>query len=277
MRFGFGIVFLAIIPLVHLSSQAAITKHDDAIKYFAQEFGCYGLSAGNLIIYNGLLPLLGRELNILELGRLDKKELWLLRNTIYAQYGYKFKSDVLSKHFSQFDWYKPTSDNVDKKMTFYDSLNIRNTKKFEDGIQASGKKIKKENLYGKWVSGWGPMPDAGFPEINFYKDGTVELFFTYKGTFDVEDGLLLIRVTEQSLNIGRYFSTGYGSSPYGEMYGHGVRGIIKYDPPIIAKIPLGDGEEWATAEGEHSVSSAGLNKSNADFIDFGGQFAIRHK
>lgn len=37
----------------------------------------------------------------------SKKELRLMRNTIYAQYGYKFKDEALLRYFTQFDWYIP--------------------------------------------------------------------------------------------------------------------------------------------------------------------------
>jgi len=52
---------------------------------------------------------------VLELGRLSlsptriysPEELHLLRNTIYAQYGYVFKDKNLRDYFSQFEWYMP--------------------------------------------------------------------------------------------------------------------------------------------------------------------------
>lgn len=37
----------------------------------------------------------------------SKEELRLLRNTIYAQYGYDFNSPDLKEYFSQFAWYMP--------------------------------------------------------------------------------------------------------------------------------------------------------------------------
>ena len=37
----------------------------------------------------------------------SKEELRLLRNTIYAQYGYNFSSPDLKKYFAQFTWYMP--------------------------------------------------------------------------------------------------------------------------------------------------------------------------
>lgn len=53
------------------------------------------------------------EGKIVSIGRLElegeytKEELRLMRNTIYAQYGYDFKSADLKKYFSQFAWYMP--------------------------------------------------------------------------------------------------------------------------------------------------------------------------
>ncbi|MFM7769278.1 MAG: YARHG domain-containing protein, partial [Bacteroidota bacterium] len=35
------------------------------------------------------------------------QELSILKNTIYAQHGYVFKTDFLKNHFSQFSWYIP--------------------------------------------------------------------------------------------------------------------------------------------------------------------------
>jgi hypothetical protein len=31
----------------------------------------------------------------------------ILRNTVYAQYGFKFKDEELFKYYNQFDWYFP--------------------------------------------------------------------------------------------------------------------------------------------------------------------------
>ncbi len=40
-------------------------------------------------------------------GAYTKKELRLLRNTIYAQHGYAFNSNDLNEYFAQFGWYMP--------------------------------------------------------------------------------------------------------------------------------------------------------------------------
>lgn len=51
-------------------------------------------------------PYLLREASRSELSKLDKSQLRLLRNAIYAQYGYVFKSKELQGFYRQFEWYR---------------------------------------------------------------------------------------------------------------------------------------------------------------------------
>ena len=48
---------------------------------------------------------------------LNKEQLRLLRNTIYANYGYKFKADDLNEIFSQCDWYKVDGNFSEERFT----------------------------------------------------------------------------------------------------------------------------------------------------------------
>ena len=54
----------------------------------------------------------------------SKSELQIIRNLIFARYGYQFKSDSLKNYFSKYDWYKPVSKNVDDKLTDTDKVLI---------------------------------------------------------------------------------------------------------------------------------------------------------
>lgn len=73
--------------------------------------------------------------NVLGLGDLNldgtytKDELKLLRNTIYAQYGYAFKSKDLQDYFSLFEWYMP-----DPNLTMEQIVLTEKEKKFLDEI-----------------------------------------------------------------------------------------------------------------------------------------------
>ena len=74
------------------------------------EFGIINESSFTSIPKSALKP---RDRKIVFLGNLDlkgdytKEELRLLRNAIYAQYGFDFQSPDLKRYFSQFAWYMP--------------------------------------------------------------------------------------------------------------------------------------------------------------------------
>jgi hypothetical protein len=78
----------------------------------------------------GEKDLLDNWLDMFNLARVDKKNLGLLRNMIYARHGYIFKSETLKRHFSKFDWYKAQYDNVDKLLTYVDKHNIELIQEF---------------------------------------------------------------------------------------------------------------------------------------------------
>lgn len=53
-----------------------------------------------------------RLLSADELGNYSANELRIARNEIYARHGFRFTDPSLRAHFSRFDWYRPTSDDV---------------------------------------------------------------------------------------------------------------------------------------------------------------------
>lgn len=58
---------------------------------------------------------------------------WLriLRNSIYARHGYKFKSADLQRYFGQFSWYHPQYSDVDSKLSAIEKANVKEIKKWE--------------------------------------------------------------------------------------------------------------------------------------------------
>jgi hypothetical protein len=83
------------------------------------------------IIYYGDISLLDK-INKNNLLRLTKEELRILRNTIYAKYGYIFQSKELSKHFNRFLWYNPQFTNVDNKLSEFDKNIIELIREIEN-------------------------------------------------------------------------------------------------------------------------------------------------
>jgi hypothetical protein len=61
----------------------------------------------------------------------SRDDLRILRNTIYAKYGYRFNSKDLQEHFSDFLWYNGITNNVDNKLTAVDIGNIELVQKAE--------------------------------------------------------------------------------------------------------------------------------------------------
>lgn len=70
-----------------------------------------GASAnGNDSGYDSILS--DRKLTESDLNGKTRNELELMRNSIYARYGYLFKRDDLFNHFSQYSWYNPTTSDM---------------------------------------------------------------------------------------------------------------------------------------------------------------------
>ncbi len=74
-----------------------------------------------------------RKLNDLELSIKSKQELKIMRNEIYARYGYAFiDGGEMDKYFRHQDWYKPYYTNVDSFLTQIEIYNIVKIKEFEN-------------------------------------------------------------------------------------------------------------------------------------------------
>ncbi len=65
-----------------------------------------------------------------DINGMSKKELRILRNTIYARHGYIFKSADLREHFSKFDWYVP-SKSVVTDLSNIEQLNVALIQQYE--------------------------------------------------------------------------------------------------------------------------------------------------
>ncbi len=67
---------------------------------------------------------LDHTLTLEQVRQLSLRDLRLLRNTIYARRGRRFKSEILRDHFSGMEWYKERPDYSDKLLTKNDVRNI---------------------------------------------------------------------------------------------------------------------------------------------------------
>lgn len=65
------------------------------------------------------------------LERLADDDLMIMRNEIYASYGYTFKSDKLIAYFGELKWYSAKYSNVDNKLSSVEKDNIQRIKQIE--------------------------------------------------------------------------------------------------------------------------------------------------
>lgn len=76
-------------------------------------------------------------------------ELRLLRNEIYARKGYIFSSEDLKKHFSEFDWYKPTKTINEINLSEIEQIQVNLIKRIEQEKSLNKKRIKTLKLLSK--------------------------------------------------------------------------------------------------------------------------------
>jgi hypothetical protein len=65
------------------------------------------------------------------LSRIQKLELEIIRNTIFARHGYTFKKKSFRQFFDPIDWYIPVTDNVSNKLTLLEKKNILLLNRFQ--------------------------------------------------------------------------------------------------------------------------------------------------
>jgi hypothetical protein len=203
-----------------------------------------GFSAGKRVVYNGSIKLLDRQIPETALAVLNKDELRLLRNAIYAKHGRIFQSNDLKTHFRQFDWYEPMNDNVDDRLTEIDKNNIRRIQVFENAHPNS---ILNKSNFASCYYGVIPLGVSSWcPEISFNEDNTIVWDGggedNFKGSYKIENGFLTVLVTGQ--NVGaeeprttEYFLDNNWHWPNGVTYSNGT---VIYKEPVKLVFPVGD-------------------------------------
>jgi len=69
-----------------------------------------------------------------DVENMDAWELKIMRNEIFARYGYIFKSPEMRDYFKYEKWYVPTYDNVDNMLTDVEKKNIELIKRYESRL-----------------------------------------------------------------------------------------------------------------------------------------------
>jgi len=146
------------------------------------------------------------------LSVLDKNDLRILRNMIFAQHGYIFKSKDLLDWFSQFDWYEPRYSDVNHMLTNIDTVNINRIKLFESAYRTDASiNVTENDIVGIWHAS--PMVAAGYNELlYFFPDNHFEFapnqmdwsqrLLGMSGTWTIEHNRLVILIDSKRMLFG---------------------------------------------------------------------------
>ncbi len=77
---------------------------------------------------------LAQQLTLAQIDEMSRRDLRLLRNTIYARHGRPFKSEILQMYFTDKAWYLPDPGYSDKALTAVDQRNITLVQSVEDRL-----------------------------------------------------------------------------------------------------------------------------------------------
>lgn len=100
---------------------------------FSETFNYYYLDSDGTLIGARMYPEASNDyLRQGDLLSYSSDQLRLMRNEIFAMYGYIFKSAELKNHFSSMKWYEPLYDNVDDLLSDVEKANVQLIKQMED-------------------------------------------------------------------------------------------------------------------------------------------------
>ena len=224
------------------------TKLDDAFKPYTSS----GADVLNLFSNDAFRVLLGdkdlleKKMNPFSLAQLSNQHLRLLRNMIFARYGYKFSSADLNTYFGKFGWYKPTASNVDSKFTATDKHNIQLIQAFERRNEKQPDTRWSNDKTGLWQ--YGMAYAASVYDSRFIIRSTNKLDYYFPeyeefqtvqglgGAYTIKGNVLIWNVTEI------YFHTDCFDIDldinYGYHFVNPTQNTIRLEKPIVYKFPV---------------------------------------
>ena len=91
-------------------------------------------------------------LTVEQLSDFSRRDLRILRNTIFARRGRPFKSEVLTHYFERMVWYKPTANYSDDRLTDIDLKNIKIIRSVEQQMGGQLSESEHRQMGGEWYT-----------------------------------------------------------------------------------------------------------------------------
>jgi len=261
---GKSTIFVVLTLILFTQSLYAFTE-DDIQKYEEQSYELLYNDNAIDALYEGDLTKLPEGFSDFNLSVLDARELRILRNMYFAQYGYRFKSSDLHEWFSQFEWYESLYDNVNHLLGHVDTMIINRIKHFESAYKTDQNiSVLPDDLVGIWHAS--PMVAAGYSDLlYFFPDGRFEyapnqmdwsqrLSGMY-GTWQLDHNRLTLSVNTKAALVGGEIvePTASCASEFAIEGGHGE--ALDIEPPEkwtfpISNIITGEFEPYPQADME---------------------------
>ncbi|EMJ97705.1 YARHG domain-containing protein [Leptospira sp. B5-022] len=192
---------------------------------------------------------------------MKSSDLRIIRNSVYAKYGYLFKSDDLKEFFSKVSWYKGKLQNVDNLLTQNDKINVKlisykeSNAEIQEFLSLPSDNLPRDSsriYFGFWhdspvvASGWGNT-------LSFFPNGKVIARFNtmdcgkrllaYIGSWQVEKDNLSITYTFKEHVEGGEFVQAYGSCASDKELVNGQVKVSKINPPMqieykVSSVPI---------------------------------------
>ncbi len=243
------------IPKAILLCAAAVSVSraftDEELQRYERQSTVQGdLHTADSIITGGTFGHLDFRLSDFQVASLDAEQLVLLRNSIFARYGYVFSDSALTEHFMSFPWYTPAKDDVSEYLTPVDERNIRRVQFYEESLTAAAGEMPDESdLVGFWHGS--AAVGSGYSERFFFfstgrfihrgnsMDGSRRLL-EISGKWKLQGSHLILNADSVT-----YLEGGFIAEPYAS---YGSEFVIEdaeetgtaLAPPEVFRMPIGD-------------------------------------
>lgn len=182
--------------------------------------------------------------NDIQLGVLSKDELILLRNMIYAKYGYIFEKKELSEYFSYFDWYSIGSDNKKIVVSTREEYLLKKIENFETPKFLEYPFNGKNTICQEFNGG----ADQAGSKLLLNKDGTflykmsegISRVTEFKGNWKYDNKKLILLLLEQNMIFGGFIHS-HPNTPYIE---NGINSTVKYEKGIQVILPIQESKNY---------------------------------
>lgn len=244
------------------------------------------LYAGDDVVCEGEIQNLDFRLSDFQVASMNIYELMLLRNAVFAKYGFLFKNEIIFDHFEQFEWYVPRSEDVSELISDTDQWNIDLILYYENRLESCETESPEvDEIVGFWHgndcvgSGWSKRyffyPDGRFVFRESQMDGAARLR-ELSGEWYIDGNHLVLEadsvvynmageIVEPYASMGSDYVIDNGELLYSELRPHDVfrlplesyfeGGELEgYDYPVLPNMRIGYGGYWrmsADAQSEH--------------------------